>query len=513
MSGFDLIHLPCPCGQSSDAYAINENKWGYCFSCSKSFPPEGGIPIDKKDDYRIYPHRNISEKTFNFYNIKTKFVDDEPVEVGFRYPNESYKIRELKQKNFRTYGPIREAGLFGKDHFDPGSKESITITEGEYDALSVYEMIGKTAACSVRSASSAFTDCSRDRDYINSFKRIILCFDADEVGQEAAKKVATLFDFNKVYHVKFHTKKDANEFLQNEDAYTFRTLWENAKRYSPDNIISQFIDIEKSLSVSNEDQIGTYPFSRLQEATYGLHRGEVIVVKAPRGAGKTELFRAMEHHLLKTTDHNIGIIHLEEDNATTVKAIAGYELKAPAVLPDSGLSKSEIFEAYKKAVGNKEDRVHIYESFEVEDEDILYDNIRFLVTAAGCSFIFLDHITWLATGRSDSDERIRLDRISQRLKLLAKELKFCLIMISHVNVNGVTRGSANIENVANTIISIARDHLSQDDLIKRTTNFMLEKVRLGGKTGNGGCAIFDVETNVLREPTQKDLSILPEIGE
>ena len=31
--------LPCPKCSSSDAYSIQENGWGKCFSCNTNFPP------------------------------------------------------------------------------------------------------------------------------------------------------------------------------------------------------------------------------------------------------------------------------------------------------------------------------------------------------------------------------------------------------------------------------------------------------------------------------------------
>ena len=33
---FLLTHQPCPCGRSSDAFAISSNGWGKCFSCGKN---------------------------------------------------------------------------------------------------------------------------------------------------------------------------------------------------------------------------------------------------------------------------------------------------------------------------------------------------------------------------------------------------------------------------------------------------------------------------------------------
>jgi len=505
--GFEKYHLPCPCGKSSDAYCTNKDGSGHCFSCGEHFfNGVKKIENDKKEKVRFHAHRGISEATMRFYDIRTKLLDDIPFEVGFPYSKDSFKIRSFEGKNFRSEGNMKEASLFGQDKFDPGSKDSVTITEGEYDAATIYEVTrGKSAAVSVRSASSAFKDCIKARDFLNSFKRIYICFDNDDPGQRAAREVSSLFDFNKVYHVRFSKYKDANDYFQNNEAEELYRLWDNARRYSPDNIISTFSEIEEALKESNEDQIGTYPFHALQEATYGLHRGEIVVFKGLSGIGKTEVFRAIEHHLLKTTKSNIGVIHLEEDNATTIKAIAGYELGVQATVPDCGLSQTDIFQGYKSALGGDDRRVHLYSSFELEDENLLLDNIRFLVTAAGCDFVFLDHITWIATGMQNEDERLKLDRITQKLKLLAKELRFCLIMISHTNDDGRTRGSRNIENVANTMIHLERDKKSHDEITRRTTLMMVEKVRLGGHTGPAGSLYFDPFTGKLRDIHDRDL--------
>lgn len=460
--------------------------------------------MDEDVVYGYTGNWSISKRTMEFYGVETKFIDSIAVAEAYPYPNGAVKIRNLLKDKaagenvFSSVGPMKDAGLFGKDKFDPGSKEAICITEGEKDAMSVFEMMNaRVAACSIRSSSSALRDCRQDYEYINSFSKIYLCLDNDKAGQEALRSLQGLFDFRKVYIVKMTRWKDANEYLVAGEVDDFVSTFRSSKRYAPDNIISSFADIAKSLEESQEDCLGTYPFPEVQTALYGLHRGEVVVVKAPEGVGKTEFFRALEYHLLKTTEHGIGIIHLEEDNATTVKAIAGYELEVPAVLPDCGLSKEDILSGYKKAVRDNEGRLHIHSSFDVEDEEAFLGNIRFLVSAAGCSFIFLDHITWLATGLADEDERKKLDRISQKLKLLAKELRFCLVMISHVNDNGQTRGSRNISKVANTVISIDRD------LLSGSTNmfFLIEKARLGGRTGPAGKGIFDRDKGKL-EPFQ-----------
>ncbi len=503
-------HQPCPKCGSSDAVSIDAAGDGYCFSCTgylKNHDKEEVLSEELKQqlvEYDFWPHRNLSRQTLEFFDITTKFIDGEPVETAFVWPNGGARIRRLgdvdKKDRFLSKGSMSDPGLLFKNKFDPGSKDAIIICSSGYDAASAYEMLNKqVAVVAVSSESVAKRDVVKDWEYVNSFKKIYICMDNDDQGRKATADVAPLFDYQRVYHLKITTAKDINELHEDHKYADFKKMFENAKRFAPDNLISTFDQIKGALQKDTEADIATYPFRALQSATYGLHEGEIVLVKADTGVGKTEFLRAIEHHVLKTTKHNICIIHLEEDNATTVKAIAGYELGVPATLPDCGLSVEEVLNGYRRAVQDDEGRVHIYVSFDREDEDLLFNTIRFVVAGAGCKLVYFDHITWLGVGRDSDDERKKLDRISQGLKNLAKELRFCLVMVTHINASGTSRGSKNIENIANTQILLTRDKTSPSDLIQRTTEFMLEKVRLGGRTGPAGRALFNRETHRLED--------------
>jgi tRNA(Ser,Leu) C12 N-acetylase TAN1 len=98
------------------------------------------------------------------------------------------------------------------------------------------------------------------------------------------------------------------------------------------------------------------------------------------------------------------------------------------------------------------------------------------------------------------DERRKLDRITQTLKLLAKELGFCLIMISHTNDDGKTRGSRNITKVANTVIHLERDKTTPIETLRTQIKFIIEKARLPGSTeGPAGFGQYNTETLVLED--------------
>src|SRR5690606_20435099 len=94
--------------------------------------------------------------------------------------------------------------------------------------------------------------------------------------------------------------------------------------------------------------------------------------------------------------------------------------------------------------------------------------------------------------------RRKLDYLSTKLKKMAKELNFCLVMISHVNDDGQTRGSRNIEKIADTIIHLWRDKLSEDEIEKNTLRMTVEKNRLAGRTGQAEPLYFNTETFKLQ---------------
>lgn len=499
-------HQPCPCGQSSNAYCKYSDGHGYCFSCGKYFKSDGEVLDKEVYTYEFLPWRGITSDTFRFYDVKTRVTSEGvPVALGFRYGNGRTKIRQLGEKSFSTIGEL-EANtgfLFGSDKFPAGSAKAITITEGELDALSIYQLLGsKYPAVSVSSATSARTDISKDYKYIDSFERIYLCFDSDDPGRKALQQVASLFDFNKVYHVKLDLK-DANEYLTSGKTKEFTNAWWNAKRFLPEGIISSFSEIDKIIDEDKKKESVTYPFERLQSMTYGIRTGEVILIKAPEKVGKTEFIRAIEYHLLKTTDSNIGVIHLEEGKPRMIKGLAGYELGVPTHLPDSGVSNEDIKKAFKAATG-RDERLHIYTHFDSDDPDTIINTIRFMAGPCNCRYIFLDHLSQLVSGLEDTDERKHLDYISTRLCQMVEDLDFTLFVISHVNDDGKTRGSRYIAKVADLIISLSRDILAMEEAERNTTRLTIEGNRFASMSGPAGELWFDFGTFLLTE--KKNLS-------
>jgi twinkle protein len=441
------------------------------------------------------------------FNTVTKTtLEGDPIAIRFSYSESAAKVRSLKEKQFYSVGEMSDATLFGRQVFSPGSSRCITVTEGELDAMSVWQMLdGRFPCVSVRSASSARRDMAKEFDFLNSFDKIYLCFDSDEPGQTAVKEVAGLFDFNKVYHVKLGEGfKDANDYLTNGQGLTFRNVWYNARRFIPDDILSQFNEYDSLLESEANVSSVPYPFERLQAMSYGIRRGECHLFTAQEGIGKTEVIRHILYHLLQVTDDNVAAIFLEESKQRTLKGLASYTLGIPAHLPDSNVSMEEIKRAYKEAI-KRDERLYLYNHFGSSDPMIILDMIRFMVSVCNCKYVFLDHITMVVSGLEEDNERKALDMISTRLAMMAQELDFALIFVSHVNDEDKTRGSRNISKIADLHVHLSRDITHPDPSKRNTTELTVKKNRFAGTTGPSSKLMFDPVTFRLHEIVKREL--------
>jgi twinkle protein len=383
------------------------------------------------------------------------------------------------------------------DKFSPGSSKTISITEGELDAVSLWQII-KTPVVSVQSAASALRDCSLARQYLNSFERIILAFDNDTAGREAVRRVAQLFEYGKVFDLKLTRFKDANAYVEAREEVELRTVWHNVKKYVPDGFISSVSDFSNLLT--KEPSLGVpYPTPTLTEMTYGIRTGEIVLVTAPEGVGKTTFLHSIEHKLLKETNANVGGIYPEETPRRHIEAILGYEFGKPLHLPGSGVEISEKILALEKLLGS-DGRLLFYNYSGGGDPDVFLDCIRYMVAGGLCRFICFD-LVGLVVGSGGEDERRLIDYFMTKLEMMVVDLDFAAIISSHVNDQGQTRGSRYVGKASSTRIDLSRN-LHNGDL---RTILTVSKNRYASKTGYAGTIQFDPITYTFTEVPQKQL--------
>jgi twinkle protein len=501
-------HQPCPCGQSQDAYTIFPDGNGKCHSAKcggKVFinNKETQLEPDKIKNLQIIEHRGLDKAVLNRYNIKVVVEDNEPRLVQFPYKKgQLTKNRVWGQKKFFYQGKVAP-GVFGLEAFDKAElAREIIITEGEYDAPSAFQMAG-IPAVSVQSATTALEDCKADFETLNLAQRIYICFDSDDPGKKAASLVASLFDFNKVYKIDLSTEyKDANGYLEAQQQELFRKAYRASKKFVPDGVISSMAEFREALEAKKAKPECAFPFALGEQKLEGMRLGASYLVSGLEGIGKTEVLRAIQYQVLKETDHNVGIIHLEEQKEDTLNCLLSYHVGAPLRRHKFDINIEDKMEALNDMV-KRDNRVHIYSHFGSNDPDYILGIIRFLVAVCGCKFVFLDHINIIVSGLdSEKDERRILDYLSTRFAMLVEELNFCLVYVCHENDDGRPRGSRNMGQTAKVRLRLFRNLEAEEEVERNKLYINIAKNRLTGATGPIGYVEYDTERGHLVDPFQ-----------
>ena len=534
-NGFIKYHLPCPLCSSSDAVSMNKDGSAYCFSCqehikeynmetqeiqsTKSTNEYEVKDYLKQSNYAEIVDRNIKEPTCKRYGVTVK-MDSVGTITNHYYPYHdkqgakiATKTRYTKLKEFSLQGNTKVSGLFGEHLFS--KNKYIIITEGELDCLSAYQMFKtdryETPVVSIKNGiTSAVKDIKGSLDWLEKFDNVIINFDNDEQGRVGALKVAELFSPGKckILHLP-EGYKDASDCLQKNKIQIYTKAFWDAKLYAPDGIINAnilFDDITKP----NLKSFVQYPFEGMNKITYGIRPSELITFTAGSGLGKTQVMREVVHHMIKSTEDNIGLLMLEETPVITSKGLMSIEANQRLHLPDVHVSKEEMKTYFDATVGTG--RVFMFDHFGSNSIDNIVSRVRYLAKGLDCKYIIIDHVSIIVSDQSHGDERRALDEIMTRLRTLVQETGVAMIVVSHLrrpegkgHEEGAAtslsqlRGSASIGQLSDMVIGLERDAQNDDPDIRNTTRVRVLKNRFSGLTGPCCDLRYDADTGRLKE--------------
>lgn len=501
-----IKHIPCEHCGSTDGNSLYDDGHTHCFVCGKTtFSDDNEQAYTKKEikvkqveikgQIKAIPDRGITQQTCEKYGV----TQDESKQY-YPYASASgsivaVKSRTVADKSFSIAGSFAAATLFGQHLFHSGGKY-VTVYEGELDALAGYQLTGSQwPSVSIRNgAQAALKDCKAQYEWLNSFENIVICFDADEPGQKAAKEVAELFG-QKAKIVKHKSGyKDACEYLQSGATKEFVNEWWRAETYVPDGIVNA-ADLWEEICTPEPAAEAKYPWEGLNKLLYGLRKAELITVTAGSGLGKSQFLREILYHLLKTTDWKIGGLFLEESTKKTARSIMSLHANKLLHLPDTPVTTEELKEAFDATLGTN--RVYLFDHFGSSDVDNIANRIRYMAKACDCRVIFLDHISIVVSGLDNGDERKAIDAMMTKLRTLVQELEVTLICVSHLrrpqgnagHEDGQAvslsqlRGSGAIAQLSDAVITLERNSMAENEQERHRTKVAVAKNRYNGYTG------------------------------
>jgi len=545
-STWDKVHQPCPVCDSSDAVGVNEDGSAKCFSCDTFMPNykescEGKNMEVQKDNtfkqpdnievgsFSALTDRKISKDTAQKYGVKVVH-DLQGNVIKHMYPFyngyeiSATKTRSVKDKIFFWHGTKAETGLFGQQLFKGG--KYITITEGECDAMAAYELLGsKWAVVSIKSgASGAVRDIKENLEFFDDFENVIVAFDNDKAGKEASQKVARLFKPSKAKILSLPNGwKDPNDMLRSNKHKEFVEAWWASKVYTPSGVINVSEQRDKFHNRERKTSI-PYPWGGLNEKLYGLRQGELVTLTGGTGLGKSSVTRELEHHLIKNTTDNVGVIALEEDWRRTIDGILSIEANARLYIDQERekFSLEEIDKFFDVLYdGDNKNRVWVHSHFGTNDIDDIFSKLRYMIIGCECKWVVVDHLHMLVSAVHEGDERRAIDSIMTKLRSLVEETGAGIVLVSHLrrvdgnkgHENGIEvslshlRGSNSIGQLSDCVIALERNQQSDDIDEARTTRMRVLKSRYTGDVGLASHLLYDKDTGRLSEVDISDIQV------
>jgi twinkle protein len=529
---FLRTHLACDDCSSSDGMSIDDKGWSYCFVCetrkkvgdsmeitsSTDKKPNGNFDKLKESlmsgQYKSVVNRGISSDTCKAYKSQ---LQGDVMHFGY-HDKDGYLVgakTRSPDKDFRTQGNWKDTVLFGQNLFTKGGKY-ITITEGEYDAMSAYQMLGsKYPVVSIKNGSSAaLKDCRSSYEYLDSYENIVVCFDADESGMKAANQVAELFGGKaKVFK---HTKdeKDANDYVKFGRNKEFVDRWWASERFVPDGIVagsSLWDEVNKPIAPAE----CLYPYEGINKLTYGIRFGELVTVTAGSGLGKSQFMREIIWQIISKTEDNIGILFLEESIKKAALSLMSLAANKPLHLPDTVATDEERLDAFNATLGT--DRVFLFDHFGSTGVDNIVSRVRYMAKGLGCKYVVLDHVSIVVSAQANGDERKALDEIMTRLRMLVQETGIALFIVSHLkrpdskgHEEGAAtslsqlRGSGSIAQLSDMVLGLERNGQAEDPEERNTTHVRVLKNRFCGITGKASPLLYDHITGRMLEVLEED---------
>lgn len=537
MTKWVRTHHPCPdqdrCG-SSDAASTDDSGKVFCFSCNKQF--RGDTVTDSNDkpyepktapkpswgilqhqlatgDFQGCPQRGITAATAKLYSAlhlpdKTLygyFGKDNPtlpIAIKTRYPD----------KTFPWVGEEKTALLFGQQLFNAGSSKYVTIVEGEEDAMAAYQMQGsKYPVVSIKNgARAALTSCKAAYQWLEAFDNIVICFDSDEQGQQAAKEVAQLFGGKSLIMRHPPGIKDACEYYQKKRTEEFMPAFWKAERYVPDGIINAE-SLREALKKPVPAPDLLYPWRGLNQMLRGVYDATLTTWCAGSGVGKSSVLRELVLHALQSTGWNAGLAFLEETPERTLRGLAGLQMGKRIHIDGVDYTPEEVDQAFD-ALGLGQ-RIQLWDHWGSSQIDSVISRLRYMAKAMGCRLLILDHISIVVSGSATSNERQNIDELMTRLRSEVVQQTGCgLHIVSHLTrpdgkpleegakvTLSLLRGSGSIAQLSDTVVAVERNTQDEEPSKRDVLTLRVLKDRLTGSSGVATLLQFNKQTGRMIE--------------
>ncbi len=526
-------HVSCPSCGSSDGAALYDDGHTFCYVCQTATQPEEkpdteanetkSKPVSNQNETKqkallqgspkALPARGLTLASCEKFDYSIGSYRGEDVQIAtYRDADGNPVAQKLrtKDKRFLWLGDPKKVTLYGSHLWNDG--KYLTILEGEIDAISASQLQNHAfATVSLPNGAQSAVRAIKDNwDYVNRFHKVVLMFDSDQAGLEAAKAAAEILPPGKALIAKL-PHKDANECLLKGDGPKLIKAIFQAQEHRPDGIKSA-TDFRDVIAVDETASSITWPYSKLDSVLLGMRKQELICLAAGSGTGKTTFTKEVVYHLLQH-HQKVGLISLEEAPKRTLLGLVGIHLNKNLLVDRGQATEKEVTDAFDDLFTDR--TCVLYDSFGTNEISVICQRIEYMAAALDVDWVILDHVSILVSG-AEGDERRMLDAAATSFRTLVQRLNIGMIMVSHLTRPGgrgheagaavelsQLRGSHALAQLSDSCIGIQKD---PDDPDSDVRQLRVLKNRYCGALGDAGTLIYDRDSGRLLEQSPYDFA-------
>lgn len=499
-----------------------------------------GLPFDNdkiKDvtgiDSKNY--RGIRKDTSVPFGVRYKYSEQDGSVVETYYPTTQkyaitgYKVRKHPKDFTSPYGETgKDCELFGQFRFKTFS-DTVLVVGGEHDVLAAFQMLADgqkqkqynpiAVVSSTIGETAASKQLQAQYQFLNQFKKVVVCMDNDEAGEKALQKIAKILPRGKVFHMQMR-RKDPNAYIWDKDTgklvgaeQEFINDFWAAKPYTPAGIHASTGLYRAALERLDLEMLTLPPFLKKASAMLGngVVKKEITLILAKTSIGKTTLMSGLSRHFaLHEQKEVIGVLSLEADAGKFSQNMLSYHLQVPLHRMSKDERKTylerddvqdKIKELYEKPDGTP--TLYVCDDRGAGWEQIK-EKVLEMIISMGVTVLIIDPYSDLLSGMSVSEQ----EEVATWFKKIMKEYGVTPIVVSHVrksstgaNAGHITeddaQGSSFLVKAAGQTISLERDKQAEDATERNRTYVNILKNRDFSETGPAGSMYFDIATSNL----------------
>ncbi|MGD9604789.1 MAG: replicative DNA helicase [Bacilli bacterium] len=254
--------------------------------------------------------------------------------------------------------------------------------------------------------------------------------------------------------------------------------------------------VEANKNKKNEGLTGLDTgFKALNRLTFGFQKGELTILAARPGIGKSALALNFATNMCESTDAHVAFFSLEMGiDQLLMRVYASHSGLTLNKIRAGKLAESEMAALY--AAKTKIDKFHIYlDEAGATDIEELVTVCRKLKRDNKLDFVVVDYLQLLTTKRHTTNRVDEVSKISRQLKMMSRELQVPVLALSQLSrlveqrddkrpVLSDLRESGSIEQDADIVMFLHREPSKGDeDTTKKYRNAKIELIIAKNRQG------------------------------